>query len=478
MAFSTGILLIWLFLAMTTQSALMGDNIEQSIWAHSFEWGYYKHPPMPTMILIAASKLLGPSWWLVNFLAALCLLGTAAATYALARTLTSIRTAQFAVVLWGLHLTMTWRVSLYNHNTVLMLFCSLMAWAVVTATQKRSMRYWLFAGLCAGFALVSKYQAGRSILVIFAALVRGKYLTDLLHRRGVFWAGVIAALIFAPHAIWLIANDFLPLQYASTQLPKRWSLDGQRATLSFCLQQLRLFWPSWVAILLCIFIIPNSNKNEAQQQISQDQNLKTNRMWVNFFSWGTLAVVISIGLTGTQLQNHWGLQTLQFACLGLAVWLAKRSAVKPWQFLAVAGVLHLVLVATVIQAMAQNQKDGWQGKEDISFPARELTRRTMADWRSASACPLKYIVGPSFEAGTVAIFSGQNPKVLEGGSYIASPWINKSDLKTQGYLSLSYTANELPALSTARGSMVLTTVSNSNRPAKVYWGIVLPSKPC
>jgi 4-amino-4-deoxy-L-arabinose transferase-like glycosyltransferase len=478
MVFAVGLILIWFVVAMMTQSALMGDNIEQSNWAHSFEWGYYKHPPMPTMILIAAQQLLGPSWWMTNLLAALCLLGTAAATYALARSLTTARTAQFAVILWGLHLTMTWRVSLYNHNTVLMLFCSLVAWAVVRATQTRSMRFWLFAGICAGFALVSKYQAGVFFLVIFATLVRGKYLRDALHRHGLFWASVIAALIFSPHAIWLIANDFLPLHYASTQLPKSWSLDGQRATLSFSLQQLRFFWPSWVAILLCTVFIPNSNRHENRQQTTQNKNVKTDRMWVDFLSWGTLVVVICIGLTGTQLQNHWGLQTLQFACLGLAVQLDKRSSVKPWQFLAVAGVLHLLLIAMVVQTMVRNLQDGWQGKEDISFPARELTQQTLTDWERATSCPLKYVVGPSFESGTVAIFSGQNPTVLEGGSFVASPWIRKSDLETQGYLHLANTPNELPASSTARGSMVLTTAPNSNRPAKVYWAIVLPAKPC
>lgn len=66
----------------------MGDNVEQSNWAHSVEWRRYKHPPLPTWRLIAASNLMGALWWLTDFLAALCFLDTVFATYALALRLT------------------------------------------------------------------------------------------------------------------------------------------------------------------------------------------------------------------------------------------------------------------------------------------------------------------------------------------------------------------------------------------------------
>jgi hypothetical protein len=140
--------------------------------------------------------------------------------------------------------------------------------------------------------------------------------------------------------------------------------------------------------------------------------------------------------------------------------------------------LHLLLMATVVQDMFYVRANGWQGHGDKNYPGHELTRKAVADWQSATTCPLKYVVGPSFEAGTISLFSGQSPKVLEGGSYVASPWIDKLDLQRQGALYVSYSADELPAAATARGSLVITTLEVSKRPQTVYWGVVVPATHC
>ncbi len=436
--FAGAVVVVWLLVALLTQTALMGDNVEQSNWAHSFEWGYYKHPPLPTWLLIAATRVLGPVWWLTDVLAAVCLLGTALATYALALRLTTRRNAQLALLLWGLHLTLTWRVSLYNHNTVLMLLCAALAWAVVSATQQHSMRHWMMAGACAGLALLAKYQAAILILVLLAALAQGRYLAHPLHRQGVLRAALIAALIFSPHAVWLVANDFLPMHYASHQLPKTWSLDGQVATISFALQQMRFFWPSIAAVLVCIAFIPASARSSRMNSSARNGGHGPHMVWIRYLALGPLAAVLIIGLAGTRLQNHWGMQTLQFACLGFAVWLGRGSSVRPRQFLVVALVLHLLLVATVVRNSLYVQEFGWQGQADKNYPARELAHEALADWKLASSCRLQYVVGPSFEAGTISVFSGQSPRVLEGASYIASPWIDKADLQRQGGLYVAY----------------------------------------
>jgi 4-amino-4-deoxy-L-arabinose transferase-like glycosyltransferase len=478
MTFAAGVVVAWLLVSMLTQNALMGDNIEQSNWAHSFEWGYYKHPPLPTWLLIAASYVLGPNWWLTNVLAALCLLATALATYALALRLTTRRNAQLAILLWGLHLTLTWRVSLYNHNTVLMLMCALMAWAVVSATQQHSMRHWLIAGACAGLALLAKYQAAILIFVLLAALAQGRYLANPFHRKGVLRAALMAALIFAPHAIWLVANDFLPMHYASNQLPKTWSLDGQIATISFALQQMRFFWPSIAAVLVCIAFIPASAKSTRMNRHARNGGRGPNMVWIRFLAFGPLAAVLIIGLAGTRLQNHWGMQTLQFACLGFAVWLGRGSSARPRQLLVVAIVLHFLLMATVVRNSLYVHEFGWQGQADKNYPARELTQKALADWNSASTCRLQYVVGPSFEAGTISVFSGQSPKVLEGASYVASPWIDKSDLQRQGALYVTYAPDELPATALKQGSMVVTISEDAKRPQTIYWGVVRPAGPC
>ena len=49
--------LVWVLLyALTTLSPPV-DNVEQLVWLRSMEWGYFKHPPLPTWILGAVATV-------------------------------------------------------------------------------------------------------------------------------------------------------------------------------------------------------------------------------------------------------------------------------------------------------------------------------------------------------------------------------------------------------------------------------------
>ncbi len=477
MVFATVAVLVWLVVALLTQDALMGDNIEQSIWAHSFEWGYYKHPPLPTWILIAVMQVLGPLWWLTDALAAIFLLGTAAATYALARRLASDRVAQLALLLWGLHLTLTWRVILYNHNTVLLLLCALLAWAVVSAAQSRSMPHWLAAGVFGGLAMLAKYQAGVLILVLLVALTHMGYLSERFHRKGLLAATLLALLIFSPHLLWLASHQFLPLQYASKQMPKALALATQAPVLGFSLQQMRLFWPALAAALLCVIFIPRPVQAGTMERAHR-RTSKPRRAWIRYLALAPIAFVLILGMAGVNLQNHWGLQTLQFISLGLAIVVSRRSSVTPHQLMVMAGLLHLLLLGTVLQNAYEVHQNGWSGHGDKHYPARALTEQAMADWRRVSPCALPYIVGPPFEAGTIAIFSGQHPKVFEGGDPLASPWIDPADVQRRGALYVAHSAEELPQQASLKGSMQVTVEPDSKYAPVVYWAVLAPTQAC
>ena len=67
--------LAWLWLSNRIVLAPPTDNIEQLIWVRSLEWGYYKHPPLPTWLLWPVVRLLGWNAWATYVLGAACTLG-------------------------------------------------------------------------------------------------------------------------------------------------------------------------------------------------------------------------------------------------------------------------------------------------------------------------------------------------------------------------------------------------------------------
>ena len=46
--------------------------MEELVWANSFEWGYQKHPPLPSWFLYPLTIVFGKMMWLPSALGLLC----------------------------------------------------------------------------------------------------------------------------------------------------------------------------------------------------------------------------------------------------------------------------------------------------------------------------------------------------------------------------------------------------------------------
>lgn len=68
---------VWLGLLVTVALSPPMDSIEQLVWSHSLEWGYYKHPPLPTWLLALPARLSGYSALTTAVLGAACTLTSA-----------------------------------------------------------------------------------------------------------------------------------------------------------------------------------------------------------------------------------------------------------------------------------------------------------------------------------------------------------------------------------------------------------------
>lgn len=227
-----GLLALWLLLwltwtAWTTQSPPV-DNAEQLSWVRSLQWGYYKHPPLPTAVLWPLVQLFGVQEWvsyaaagLVN-LASLCLL------YRLLNAVTGARQALLALLGTLCVGYYSLRLAYFNHDTLLMLAHLAAAWFTWQAFAQRSRHAWWGLGLALGLGGLAKYQVVLSAgaVLVFWGLRRGW--RDPLHRRGVAEAAALSLLVVSPHLVWLVDHGFQPFEYARQN-----ALDG-RLTRAQC----------------------------------------------------------------------------------------------------------------------------------------------------------------------------------------------------------------------------------------------------
>lgn len=474
---TTVLIFLWAISVIWVHPAQFVDSLEQYVWSHGIEFGYWKHPPLPTWLLAGLIRGVGFSAYWSYVLAATCFVGTAFFTWRIACKIFNNYVGMLAVLFVSLHMGFSLRAELYNHNTVLLLLASATVWAVLLALETNKKIAWLMTGLMAGLALLSKYQALVPLMGILVTLYLGGWFKEKNVRQGVAIAVMTALIVFSPHLIWMVTSNGTTIDNALHAAENLSPLKRIVALTGFWLIQFRFHLPILVAIAFLILHKTSTNfKNETIVDLDHQQ-----RAWLlGLVGWPALVVSMAVVLGGVKLQAQWGLQSLQF----LVIFMAWRcSLVVPQlerkKVMQVVVVSHVIFAAFLMWSIMQPSNVIWKGKRDRNFPAQTTTKILMEQWRSASNCRLRYVVGDVLEAASVAIHSGQNPAILEGGSFQKSPWISPDQLKINGAIYLARNGSDLPDEAIIKGGIVIPANKNDLQQERtLHWGIVPPQHSC
>ena len=476
-------IVVWSASAAVINPAQYADNLEQFTWSHSFEMGYWKHPPLPTWIIAAFIRIVGFSVYWTYALAAFSFVGTAFFTWKIAQRLFGGQTAMFAVLLFGLHMGFSWRAQLYNHNTVLVLLSAATVWATLLALETRRLLSWVWVGVLAGLAMLSKYQAVLPLMGILIALHGGGFFKQKNVMRGVVVAGIVAWLVFIPHLLWIAASSGSTIDNALHSAEGLGFVPRIVKFLTFWIVQIRFHTPILAAVAFLVLLKSKGSGLTDEQVVQRSAGTLSQQQQAWFLGlvvWPIAFVSMLVLLGGMRLEAQWGLQTFQFLAIfiawKLAVVLPRNSMNRTlWVVLATQLVLGVFFAWSVIQP----SQTMWRGSRTRNFPAQSVAKEVFAHWQQATTRPLRFVVGPSMEAAIVSAYSGQYPEVLEDGDFHKSPWVAPEKLKTEGAVYLSYEASELPEKAIIRGQLVLPARKNDFQPQRqLFWGLVLPSAIC
>jgi 4-amino-4-deoxy-L-arabinose transferase-like glycosyltransferase len=466
------IISLWVVLGASLNSGQWGDHFEQFVWAHSFELGYHKHPPLPTWMLAAAIHLFGPSPYWTYALAGVCSGGTSFFTYRIAQRLIGSQLAALAILLWGLQQAFSVRAQLFNHNTVMMLTVSATAWCVLRALESPRRIWWIAAGCGAGLAMLSKYQSVVPLAGIVVALLLTRELARPAIRNGLWLAFGAAALVFAPHLLWMSQHDFSTLRYAAQaggSLP--WPARGM-SVVGFLAQQVRLLFPALLVATL-LWLLPGLRRT-SEPVSGADDLAHWRRAWfIGLIVFPLVITVLTCPAFGLKLQTHWGYQCLQF----VALWLAWRLRALSRHRAIVPAALALMLQGAFMTVSANPLRlteFGRSFRADEKYPARQLAAAVQRDWQATTACRLTVVVGPTFEAGMVSVYSRAPPKVLEEGDFAKSPWIHPEEVLREGAVYVATAAGALPRQGVAMVNSMRIVTDSSTQGARIYWAIVPP----
>lgn len=445
---------IWLGIHWVTSLAAPMDNVEQLVWIRSLEWGYYKHPPLPTWIVAAAAAVAGPSIELTYVLG--CIV-TLSGLFVFWRLLCSMRGKRYATVALLASLCITFycgRLYYYNHNVVMMLCISIAVALTWHLTLKPSLAAWALLGVVSGLGMLSKYQYVLALGVIGLWWLRIGAWRNPVHVKGALLATVAGLLTLSPHLYWLATHDWLPMRYAD-QTSLGLQLDSLARLKKSGLFALDWFFnrglPAWIVLAVALWWGRRSadqsaaNAERAQVRTAEDKMLR--EFWL---LWGIapLVFILALGLLmGSALQLQWG-TAFMFLCVP-AVMELRRS---PERWGSSAGIKAAWVAFAVLQALILLQfwlgspmgLSGYKSSHQNHIPMAKIVQGIVPAAHKALGGPVDIIIGPQALAGRISLAMPERPRVFVDRNLQYSPWIHKEELPNARIIEVFEGADPLP----------------------------------
>lgn len=463
-AFFAIYLALWTLLAAYLPQSMEIDSTEQVVWSQSWQWGYYKHPPLPSALLHVFNVLFGgPSLGLIAFVAQGCSLVALFYVWLLAKQMLPKKLAITAVIITSLIAYHNFRALTFNHNTVSLPFTSA-AWYYFYCCIRypNKISNWLLLGFACGFAMLTKYSAVMILASIFVYIIWQRLWTKPIIRGLVHSAGVFIFL-FSPNIVWLTENNWLPFTYlhdALTVSKKRFDVvpalfGNQLIRLSFMLPTLlgvrHLSKKGTInAIKYKAFVLPNDNDDLHYLLAIQFTPL--------------ILSVMPLLLTGWVVNSNW--VSAFFLPSGILVTKCFLCRLEETQLLKstcrFASITHAAIL--VIFFLGAVIYPSFIGKKDRSnFPNKALAKKITGIWYEHQQTPLAIIISDTWTGGNVLLQVRPEPTLLIDNDPQKSPWVNRHDLATCGAFvifmkseTISNNYSHLYGQATSKGEFFLT----------------------
>jgi 4-amino-4-deoxy-L-arabinose transferase-like glycosyltransferase len=416
---------VWTALPTLLYANLPLDLIEALTYGREWQLGYDKLPPLP--------------WWLIEILhrafgveasyyalAQLVVIVAFIAVWATARPLVGATGALVAVLIVdGLHYFQYTAVK-FNHDVIQLPFWALAGYALHAALKRGRLVHWALLGFSLGAALWAKY-----FVVVLAAPYALFLLLDRDARRalatpGPWLALIVALVVAAPHVVWLVQNDFLPLAYAEHRAsPVRGWYDHILHPLIFAGSQVFFLLPS--VFIAAALMWPRSTERQPAAADAFDRRI------VTLLAFGPALVMIAlIAASGRGTFAMWGYPLWLY--LGLWVVMTLRPLLDRARLAHVVahwGVVFVIFAAVFIVNYSLLPLFDHRYRA-VFYPGDKLAATLTQRFHDATGAKLAYVVGSMWDGGNLAHYSPDQPRVLIDGLPRRAPWIDLADLRRRG----------------------------------------------
>lgn len=463
-------LFYWTLVPWLAHHAPPLDATEMYGWSLSWEWGFYKHPPMPTWIVALVQAIIGKNMFSLFLCASLAIAATYYAVAWLSAKFLEEKEAIVALFLYALTIYCHLWSSDFNHNQIQMPFWAFSLVFLYLTLQQGGLRNAFILGLLMGLNALSKYTAAFIVPCALLLILFSKPWQKQFTWQTIGMATLGFLLVFSPHLLWLTEHQFLPFQYVSQRFEE---LDQSRSNFISLIDYIGNTLLAHLILLLMVLFGRWKYPAQMTQETVWHSLKNTQFLW--WLGLGPFLLSCLIGLW-IPLYYRWVTPMLPMLTI-VAVYFLKGRLAHLYQRKFFIGFIVLQIIFGVVYlGKATFSKNSARG----NYPAPEVTMKIQDHWQSKyPKAPLRIIAGGEWEAGFVSLFSADKGFVFTQADYVLSPWVTSKMVQDCGMVMLAPSAQELERFA---GAQVQEPIVIAARPnygeVRMPWAILAPQGEC
>ena len=469
-------IVVWTVVPRLFAISLPLDVVSDGVsWGHEWQWGYFKHPPLPSWAVEVFFDLFGDTG---PFLLSQIAIGaTYALVYRLGRAMMPARQALIGTLLLASIYYFSIPTPEFNHNVAQM---PVWAWATLAyyeAVETGRLRWWAALGLAAGVAVLTKYASAALLLAILAHMISTRNGRAAFLSPGPWLALAVSVLVVSPHVVWLCQNHFSTFSYAAGRA-------GHGAGfLRRILVPLRFLIAQFAILLPCLIVAGAVGLLRPVPLPPRDDK---RFRFLLFLGLGPALITALLSfLTGFGIRDMWG--TPMWNLSGLLIVYAIQPRWPRTSLPALyAWVVAFFVILPVAYVVSTSLGPEWRGKVSrTEWPDRAMAKAFAGAWQSEIRRPPSIVAGNGWLAGLIAMRLDPRASVFVDADSQHAPWITPARLAREGALVVWQTgkSDSPPATLSLPGMRIMGVKTfawprqPSMKPLRIGWGIVAPASP-
>jgi 4-amino-4-deoxy-L-arabinose transferase-like glycosyltransferase len=422
-------LFFWTIVPMIAHHAPPLDATEMYGWSLTFQWGFYKHPPMPPWLVAVIQAVVGRNMMSLFLCASLVISATYYCVAWLGNRFLSEKEAIVALFIYALTIYCNIWSTDFNHNQMQMPFWALSLVCLIKAMDTGNLKWAAILGIVMGLNALSKYTAALIFpCAIILLLISSKWRAKV-HWQQLALASMTFLVVFGPHLYWLTQHQFMPFHYVNERFDEM--KDTNR------LFELADYIGNIVLAHVCLLII---TIYLLRKKPSQTYLNKESSVFICVLGAGPALLTLVIGLF-VPLYYRWVIPMLPMATIIVALLLKGR-----FEYLYSKKALIIFMILEIFLGVSYIFKDHLNPGQSSrgNYPAPEIAHEIYSDWHlNYPDHPFKIVSGGEWQAGFVSLFSPDKTYVFTQANTELAPWISDQDVHDCGMVMIEPTPDEL-----------------------------------